>query len=232
MSKKGLAKITSKYIIQKILDFIKDDKFAYKLFFYSKSFQQKINIDLYDYQILYLIKKNIKLEKYLAFDEEIIYNNYLDKNAIKRNLDSNLFNENIDIDINKGLIIKYFKKYFKSLKNKNNDEKESYRFPELFIDIFSPFFEYLSKDKIIENFGINILIKDIDKNNLVYDYISTFNNLNQLKAQYISLRFNFINDNHLLYINTFNIKSEKIKRLTIINEYYDFNYFNDNYFPI
>ena len=172
MSKRVLTKITSKYIIRTIFDYIKDKNFSYKLFFYSKSFQQKINIELYDYQILYLIKNDINLEEYLTYNDYNETNDYFDKNIIKKNLNFDLSYNNIDININKEIIIKYFNLYLNSFNKKANDDNEKYyKYPELFIDIFSPFFNILSRDKTFENFSINILLKDIEKTNLALDYI-------------------------------------------------------------
>ena len=65
----------------------------------------------------------------------------------------------------------------------------------MFIDIFSPFFDILSIDKIFENFSINILLKDIEETNLELDYISTFDNLNNSKSKYIIRTiFDYIKD--------------------------------------
>ena len=140
---------------------------------------------------------------------------------------------NIDININKEIIIKYFNKYINSFNIKNNDDDEEkyYKYPELFIDIFTPFFDILSIDKIFENFSINILLKDIEETNLALDYISTFDNLNKSKSKYISLKLQFIDDYKFDYFEYFNIKFEQIKRLTILNKTSNFNCFN-KYFPI
>ena len=233
MSQRVLTKITSKYIIRTIFDYIKDKNFSYKLFLYSKSFQQKINIELYDYQILYLIKNDINLEEYLTYNDYNETNDYFDKNIIKRNLNFDLSYNNIDININKEIIIKYFNLYLNSFNKKANDDNEKYyKYPELFIDIFSPFFNILSRDKTFENFSINILLNDIEKTNLALDYISTFENLNKSKSKYISIKLQFINDYEFDIFKHFKIKSEQIKRLTILNKTtYKCNCFN-NYFPI
>ena len=63
-NKSLLEKIKSKYIINNLLSFILDKSFFLKLFFYSKSLQNKVNIQLYDYIEEYF-NKRIKWEDYL-----------------------------------------------------------------------------------------------------------------------------------------------------------------------
>ena len=63
-NKSILEKIKSKYIINNLLSFILDKAFFLKLFFYSKSLQNKVNIQLYDYIEEYF-NKRIKWEDYL-----------------------------------------------------------------------------------------------------------------------------------------------------------------------
>ena len=80
-------KIKSKYIINNICSYIKDENILRKLFFYSKSLQEKININLFDYQKNYA-NKRMKWEDYLYY----YYTSYKDfnkdilKNKLKKRL--------------------------------------------------------------------------------------------------------------------------------------------------
>ena len=61
-----LEKIKSSYNFKNILFYIKDQKFFFKLFKYSKSLQKKASIELFDYQKDYY-NKRIEWEKYVDF---------------------------------------------------------------------------------------------------------------------------------------------------------------------
>ena len=85
IKKRILERITSKYILRKITDYFEDNNFLYKLFRFSKSFQEKLNIGLLDYQALYFQKNGLNIEKYEfcenkqaldTFDKNILINNY------------------------------------------------------------------------------------------------------------------------------------------------------------
>ena len=58
-------KIKSKYITEIIFDYIKDKTFKYKLFFYSKLFRRKFNLNLDQYIYYYIEKLNIFNESFL-----------------------------------------------------------------------------------------------------------------------------------------------------------------------
>ena len=66
-SQSNLLKISSKYIFDKILDYIEDRNFILKLLRYSKSLQKKFEIKLSDYQFIRLGNINFYLD-YLLND--------------------------------------------------------------------------------------------------------------------------------------------------------------------
>ena len=108
-----------------------------------------------------------------------------DKNLLKDALDFyivNNFQVNIqENDINK-YIIEYFKKYAKKLEKEENIQQKTYylKLYEILLDIYSPFFDLLSKSEIFSQlFSINIPIDLIQENHLKNDYITTFDKLNK-----------------------------------------------------
>ena len=52
----SLKKISSNYILKKLLEYIKDEVFKFKMFIYSKDFQKKLGINQLDYLEKYLVK--------------------------------------------------------------------------------------------------------------------------------------------------------------------------------
>jgi len=62
----GINKIGSKYLIDIIFNYIKDDNFKYKLFIYSKKFRKALNLSSNDYLIKSISKSGIKLGNYLS----------------------------------------------------------------------------------------------------------------------------------------------------------------------
>ena len=151
INSKGLNKISSDYILNFILNFIKDD-IKYKLFVHSKKFQKKLGLNLNDYQEKGIKRTGIKLCNYLSgFHYEKFgpheyytsirnyYTNKYDydfgKDALKKEF---LHHLNIlKIKYIKSYIVYYFKKYKENKKDDSN----------LYLDIFCPFFELLSNQE-------------------------------------------------------------------------------------
>ena len=186
INSKGLNKISSDYILNFILNFIKDD-IKYKLFVHSKKFQKKLGLSLNDYQEKGIKRTGIKLCNYLSgFHYEKFgpheyytsirnyYTNKYDydfgKDALKKEF---LHHLNIlKIKYIKSYIVYYFKKYKENKKDDSN----------LYLDIFCPFFELLSNQEYFaELFTIPIDTKFIEKNEMENEYISAFNKLNNSK---------------------------------------------------
>ena len=165
-------KIKSKYIINKICYYIKDENILRKLLFYSKSLQGKINITLFDYQKNY-VNKRMKWEDYIYYD----YSSYKDfnKDNLKNKLKKDLENINpIDNNTIQKIVIDYFRN--KKYKNKYSER----------IDIYSPFFDLLSKTEFFNNFTIYISMVMIEECKLEKEYISKFHELNNANINYSS----------------------------------------------
>ena len=70
MKRKELIKhIKTKYILMNIFQYIKVEDFKLKLFFYSKHYQKELEIELDEYQEIFLRKKNLNLCNYLNLEK-------------------------------------------------------------------------------------------------------------------------------------------------------------------
>ena len=201
-----LGKITSKYLLLKIFDYIKDNNdYILKLFVHSKYFQKKLNLSLYSYQQKYFDKIGLNINMYLSGynDDKEIYPNYFDKNYLLNKLKKDANNYGINS------IVYYVTNYIKKLKESKKGNLNIY------IDIFSPFFDLLSKtEDFWEIFTIPINIRFINKNHLEKDYISFFERINKTNINY-SLLFNYNEGLDIKYLKEFNIDFSKVRRLTI-----------------
>ena len=227
--KRVLEKINSKYVIKIILNYINDKNFQYKLFNYSKFFQKILGFDILDYQEKFLEKFGLNLKDYLC-------NNYntenFDKNELKNNLENDLSKSGVDINIIKKICINYFKKFLSINKEKNNiddKEEEKNKLSKLYIDIYSPFFDLISKSEIFEQFIILISTYEIEKFNLKNDYQNVFSIMNELNINYSSIEFIFKDINDINYLKEFKINFGQIKKL-IIKQKQRINLKNYNYF--
>ena len=209
MEKLLLKRLRSNYILQKILNYIQN-KITLKLFIHSKLFQNKLNIKFIDYQKEYF--KDFSFEKFLCFN--IIYDNNqdFDKNLIKDKLREDLSQKKFDynnIINNQKYLIYYFKKYYNKI---NEEELDSYKNNKIIIDIYSPFFDELSKNEIFnEIFTVSILPRYIiNKYKLKKDYINYFN-----KIKNSSLKINFSENEDFNIIEELNINNKSLKSLII-----------------
>ena len=143
-----LNEISSKYLIEIIISYVKDENFIYKFLKYNKSLQKKFNILLTDYKERYY-NKNIKWEEWINIKKE----EYQKIKTYYKEKDFNYF------------IIKYFQNLKKVEVYKSN----------IFILLTSPFLYTLSN---LENFGeifiFNINLNDKRK----YYVINEINKLN------------------------------------------------------
>ena len=230
MSKnKKIENIHSLYILDTIFDYIKDTNYKYKLFTYSKSFQKKFKIKLFNYQEIYINKLGIQINNYFCDLQKNNKNNY-DKKMLNKNLQEDLIKYNLDINTLQIYILNYYEKYLEKLKEKNNGEKlySLKLYNNVLIDIYSPFFDFLSKTEIFEHiFTINISVNFIEKYNLKNDYILSFNNLNKTNSKYSSIKFDFKESKDFDYLKDFNINFKQIKKLVINKENYNDNINND-----
>ena len=146
--------IKSKYILKHILNYIEDKNFQLKLFFLSKYFQTKLEINLLSCYKKYLDELGFDFKRYLykeedEYEKDILtkqYNNFI----LNNNLDHKTFEK-----ISSEIII-----------NQNDKDKEKY------INIDSPLFEIISK---IKDFGklytIYISQKNIDEYKLKDEFM-------------------------------------------------------------
>ena len=227
-----IGKIESKYIFQIIFDYIKDKNIILKLFKYSKLIQNKLDIKLFDYQKIFLQK--FLFENYLCFNILFDKNIDFDKDTLKNSLKNDLLEYKVDYDIiinNQDYLIYYFKKYYDKIKE---EDLYFHKNPEIILDIYSPFFEALSKTEIFEDiFSIKILPKYlIKKNNLTKDYINAFDKMNKLNSKYSSIFFYYEDKEDFNCFNEYEINFNNIKSLIInFNESENENIlfsFNDN----
>ena len=215
-----MKEIKSSYIYDKIFNYIKDENFKYKLFFYSKKFQNKINIKLVDYKEKYLEKIGFRLNRYLYSRDKF------DKGFLSKKLDIILTQKKL----NRKEIENIIGEILQNKKGKDLEELDINTLEEVFeetINIDSPFFEILSKTEIFEKqYTIVMYQYMIDKYNLKDDYISAFDMLNKSNAKYASLFTSFNDIMKINYLKEFKIDFNKIKRLTLVKE--DNNINNDN----
>ena len=218
MKNSDLKRIKSKYICKMIFDMAYDD-LKYKLFFHSKHFQEMLGIKLIDYKEKYWLKKGIKLDDYLSLKTQKNYNpKCINRNFLTDSLTSFVKINNINLDSLKTYLIEFYE-------NQKNLKKE-----KLFIDIFSPFFDELSKSECFDLFIIPIEIDLIEKNKLNNDYKTAFENLNNNKLNNICIQINFRNEKDINLLKDIKINFEKIQDLDIINIGNEKNINYDNIF--
>ena len=216
-----LKRVTSKYILQNIISYIYDINLPFKLFIHSKFFQQALELNYFDYQVRYFDKLGINFLDYIYLDYSQFSDSF-DKDILKKNLDKKLSELKIKIDAINKYAFDYLKNYY--LKNKEKQE-------EFIIDIFSPFFDLISKSEFFEHiFTIPISIKEIEEYDLKNDFILFFSKINKSNQKYSSLYFKFKDSADFDYFEKFKINFKQIKRLTI-NEKKDveINYYNNKF---
>ena len=87
-----LKEIKSKFIINTIIDYIKEDK-KLQIFSFSKYYQEILGIKLLDYQQQYFNRKRIKLDDLKVFFSPIQKaNNDFKRNILKEKLNYTLIN--------------------------------------------------------------------------------------------------------------------------------------------
>ena len=206
-----LKKISSKYIIDSVFAFIKDENYKYKLIHHSKCLQDKLNIKLIDYQIKYFNRNGINFHNFLY---KTINEDIFDKDQLKNKLEEYLLYKKIKINSIQNIVLNFFEENEK-IYQKNFYTNNNY----LLIDINSPFFNILSKSKIFQYFTITIC--SLDK--FEKDYISAFKEMNKLNSNYSSIILDY-RDTSDINLKKININFDKIKKLKIIqNSSFEFN---------
>ena len=211
-----IKKLESKYIFQIILDYIKDKNILLKLFSHSKLFQNKLGVSLIDYQKIFL--KKFFFENYLCFNTLVDNHINFDKDKLKNYLKNDLLQYKLDynkIINNQQYLIYYFKKYYEKIKEEG--ELYSCKNPEIIIDIYSPFFETLSKTEFFSDiFSIKILSAYlIKKYSLTKDYKNAFNKINKLNSKYSSILLYYEDKEDINLFNELEINFDDVKKLLI-----------------
>jgi len=206
----SLENINSKYILQKIFDYIKSDRIKLKLFFHCKSLQNKLNITKFDYLEIYLINVKIDIFNYFSsfsFGYSDSYDN--------KTLDNQLYNDLLKYNIDKKFFYEFITNYFNNNKSININNLQ-------FLDIFSPFFDILSNTNLINKLIIPISTKIIEKYNLKKDFIYAFTKLNNSKFKYPAILLEFKDSEDMNYINELNINFQQIQKFVIYEEQYSY----------
>ena len=221
--RKNLEKISSKYIVQLIIEYIDNDNWKMKLFKYSKYFQKIFQLKLIDYQIKFFHQKGIDFYKYLYYKSEKEKETF-NKDILKEELKKDLLKYNTDLNIIKKFDINYFKEYITKIEGRKNNiygDKDdgliTNNCSDNFLDIYSPFFDLISKGNIFSQFTISIPMNKFKKYNLEKDYISVFNKLNESNIKYSSLSFNYKNKDDFNYLKNLDINFNNIKNIRFNN---------------
>ena len=200
--KEILKQISSKYIVKEILSYIYNIKFPFILFVHSNYFQKELELNYIDYQGKHLDKLGINFLDYIYLDYSE-FSEYFDKDILKKKFNKKISDLKIGIDYINTFAVNYLKNYYLKYKEKQG---------EFIIEIFSPFFDLISKSEFFEHiFTIPISTYEIQKYNLTNDFISFF----KKNKKYSSLFLKIHKDNDVKYLKKFNINFNHIKRLTI-----------------
>lgn len=199
MKGQSLKNINSKFILEKIFDFIMDKNYEHKLFSYSKHFQKICNIKLFDYKEKYYNKLGVNLDAYFYLQDKN------KKNLLKDKLNSFLKEKNINFDSLKAYLVEYYRNYSNNFRG---DDKS-----KIPIDIYSPFFGVLSETECFELFTIPIEFDKIDKHNLNNDYLKAFENLKNP----FSIKTNFRNEKDVSLLKDYKINFGLVQELNMLN---------------
>ena len=205
--------ISSKYIINNIFDYVINPKFKYQFLIHSKKFQNFLDIDIVDYEELFLEKFGLTLETYLYNEED---NGNYDKDYLKKKYEEDIKANNLDYNLFTKIIVDNIAKMDKE-SDKHLTENEYYSCDYL-IDAFSPLLFHIAKIRIFKVFTIEIPCGKIEKYKLKNDYISVFDKLNQEKIDYSSISFKYENYKDIDYLKELHIKLNQIKSLAIIQK--------------
>ena len=204
-----LEKIKSKYIIEQIFNFI-DEIYKFKLFNYSKKYQEKFNLLLFEYQYYYIIKKGINLLDYLCF---CFTKNY--PKIIK----------NIQVDLFNNMEQECISKYIQNFSPNGKYIRYGYK-----IDIYSPLFEAFSKAGLLEQYKIEVDINAIKKYKLEKKCCLIFDNLHKSNIKYNSIILNTRHYKDIDYIKKYNINFSLVKELNIFSSIYENTKNNCDYY--
>ena len=114
-------------------------------------------------------------------------------------------------------------------KENNNSNPNKKNFPLNQISIFSPFYDHISKCDYFEIFKMTISSKLIEKFNIKEDYISAFEQINELNLKYPVILFDYKDSNDINYLKDLKIKFGSVKKLAATHDFSiyikDYDYF-------
>ena len=214
-----LEKIKTKYILENIFHYIEDDDFKLRLFFYSKSFQNKLELKLIDFQRVYFRKFDINLDDYL-YNPNYFPSKNFDKNILNKKFKKDLssIKKEFNNKVIEEIILKEYNYPFQLFQEKKEEENDEMGILlEKPIEIYSPLFELLSKNNYLEkNFTVPIPLNTIKKYNTKNDYISAFDKMNKLNLKYPSIFVSYNKYNDIDLLKELMINFKNIKRLNLI----------------
>lgn len=185
-----LKKINGIYVLKIINSYTHSFNFIYKLIIHCKSEQERLKINLFDYQRLYHYK-TIDLSK--SDDDKDTLNLLMKKFWPE---DEELFKE---------MSIKYF------LVNKPNIYENS-----LILRLESPFSDiFLKRDLLVRYFDIFIPVLEMREKNLLQIYKNKLEELNKSNLKYYSLYLQLGNSYDKFIIDSFHLKFNQITKLRI-----------------
>ena len=200
-----LEKITSKYIIQNIFNYISNDLIKYKLFIHSIKFKECLNIQLFDYQDKYFNKIKFNFKDYCKVSNDISNKQYNLKNKLNEFLSKN----NLNFFDFQSYIVKYFLKNEKYLKQK-------YKKNKIIIDISSPLINILLNNPLFKDvFLISIPFERIFTYNYIEDYITFFDSIKNKNILYGLIIEEFVDEHVLYYIDIFKVDFNQVKTFVI-----------------
>ena len=218
-SQKMIDQLKSKYVVNHLFEYIPDTNFPLKIFYYSKTLKNKLDINLSYCYNKYLSSLSFDLNKYLINDgdgpeKDILakeYDNFVSSNGLKKEKFANILYEVIADENEK-------EKKKKEKEKENNETSEENK--DKYINVDSPLFEIVSKVKDFDNtYTIYISQKYIDNFNLKDDYLKIFQNLNNSNKSYSSIYYVFTHMSKLDYLNELNFNCNNIKKLTLHFKY-------------
>ena len=217
-----LEKMKSKYITKYVFEYINDKYYMLKISKYCKRLQGLFNLGLVDYK-----KKSFELLNYSKF-ENFLSSKRGSKNYLKNILKDDLkkYHEIIRNTIKNEFSEIFFTNKYNYYKS-NEPIKKNILDNQLIVDIYSPFFERLSKSNIFQDlFIIRIPTPFIINNNIMKYYIKAFEKLNESNINYSCLCFQFDpnTDEYLSDIQNFKIDYQKIKKLIFEEKNRTINY--------
>ena len=204
-----LSKICSKYILQKIFEYIRGYKLKYSLFVYSKYFQNLLDLDIINYENRYISKFDMSLEDFLLSPNDSNPKSF-NKNYLKDIFDEKIRENNLDEKLIRKIIVDNI------IKMGNEMTVKEYYDATYIINIFSPLLFDISKTKIFQNvFTLEIQWDIIEKFNLENDYKEIFNKLNESNVNYSLISFKFKQYDDIKHLKELNIDLKKLKSLGI-----------------